>query len=157
MQHRAKLTEEINALRSKYNREMKGRMVPSPRAVAIRKQIEDLKAQINALDKDAAERLALENAPIDDVLEVIAIPLLPDVLNDIVAGVNATLRRAGVQETVFSLYTAQISKAALAIVDTLEHSEAHLPRLLDVDDYLIDSIKKKLMSFIRQRLNITKS
>lgn len=154
--NRKKLADRIDALQARYATAMRGRLVPPPAAMKIKKEIQSLQDEIQAIDRDAAERLALENAPVDEVLEVIAIPLLADVMNDIVTGVNATLRRNGVQETVFGLYTAQIRRAALAIVDTLDHSDANLPRLLDVDDTLIDAIKKKLMSFIRQRLNITK-
>jgi len=147
----------MEKLQAQYRGLMRGRMVPTKRALSIKHQITTLKEQIEQLDRTAAERLALEKAPIDDVLEVIAIPLLADVMNDIVAGVDATLRRAGVQETIFGIYTSQMRKAALAMVDTLDHSEETLPRLLEVDDKLVDAIKKKLMSFIRQRLNITKS
>lgn len=155
--NRKKLTDRIDALNARYTVAMRGRMVPSAAAIRIKDEIETLRREIDRIDRDAVERLALERAPVDDVLEVIAIPLLADVMNDIVAGVNATLRRNGVQETVFGIYTAQIRRAALAIVDTLDHSEANLPRLLDVDDSLVDSVKKRLMSFIKQRLNITKS
>lgn len=134
--------------------EMRGRLVPTPKAAAIRRKITAVEEKITQIDKDAAERLALKSAPIDEVLEVIAIPLLADVMNDLVAGVDGMLRRQGVQQTVFGIYTAQIRKATMAIVDTLSISEAGLPKLLDVDDTLVDSIKKKLMSFIKQRLNI---
>lgn len=78
-------------------------------------------------------------------------------MNDIVAGVDRTLRRNGCQETVFGEYTSQIRAAALAMVNTLDTAEDNLPRLLEVNDTLIDAVKKKLMSFIRQRLNIKKS
>lgn len=111
---------------------------------------------IRALDRDAAERLALAKTPIDDVLEIVAIPLLADVMNDIVAGVDATLRRNNIKETVFGIYITQIRRASLAMIDTLAEADANLPRLLDADDTLIDALRKKLMSFIKQRLNITK-
>ena len=48
------------------------------------------------------------------------------------------------QETVLGTYTEQIRKAALAMVDTLDHGDANLPRLLDADDTLIDAVKKNL-------------
>lgn len=153
---RIEIAKEINKLKRQYDGLMRGRLVPTPRAMAIHKRIVELQEEIQALDKAAAKRLALEKAPVDEVLEVIAIPLLADVMNDIVSGVNAMLRRHGVQETVFGIYTAQIHKAALAIVDSLDHADANLPRLLDVDDTLVDAVKKKLMSFIKQRLSIKK-
>lgn len=129
-------------------------MVPTPAAIKIKNEIDTLRDAVNAIDREAAQRLALEKAPIGEVLEVIAIPLLADVMVDIVAGVDATLRRNGCQETVFGDYTRQIRRAALAMVDTLDHADDSLPRLLEVDDTLVDAVKKKLMSFIRQRLRI---
>lgn len=42
------------------------------------------------------------------------------------------------------------------MVSTLNHADDQLPRLLDVDDTLVDAVKKKLRSFIKQHLNITK-
>lgn len=153
---RKELEDEINRLDRKYNYLMRNRMVPSPACSAIKREISILKDRINKLDRDAAERLALEKAPVDDVLEIVAIPLLADVMNDLVAGVDGNLRRHGIQETVFGIYTAQIRKAALAMVETLDSTRNGLPNLLDVDDTLIDAIKKKLMSFIKQRLNINK-
>lgn len=151
---RNKLTERLTTLNLRYNDAMRGRMVPTSAAIKLKRQINSLSKEIHDIDRDAAKRLALEKAPVDDVLEVIAIPLLADVMNDLVAGVNAMLRRNGVQETVFGTYTSQIRKATLAMVDTLDHADASLPRLLDVDDTLVDAVKKKLMSYIKQRLNI---
>lgn len=156
MKQRDILQKKLEDLKRVHVQLMRGRMIPSSRAQACQRKINEIGAEIAAIDREAAERLALEKAPIDDVLEVIAIPLLADVMNDIVSGVDAMLRRQGVQETVFGVYTAQIRKAAMAIVDTLAVSEQGLPKLLDVDDNLVDAIKKKLMSFIKQRLNINK-
>ncbi len=153
---RATLQRRLEKLRSKHVELMRGRLVPSTRAQLIQREIIDVKNEIKRIDRDAAQRLALEKAPIDKVLEVIAIPLLADVMNDIVAGVDATLRDAGVQETIFGDYIKQIRSLALAMVDTLDLTDAELPRLLDVDDTLVDAVRKKLMSFIKQRLKITK-
>ena len=41
-------------------------------------------------------------------------------------------------------------------IKTLDARYKELPRLLEVDDMLVDAVKKKLMSFIKQKLNITK-
>lgn len=153
---RKELQQMLDRLTLKYNNLMRGRVMPTTRAISIKHQINALKERIDKLDKDAAERLALDKMPIDDVLEIIAIPLLADVMNDIVARVDGTLRRAGVQKTVFGDYVSQIRCAALKMVDTLDHPEESLPLLLDVDDTLVDAVRKKLMSFIKRRLNITK-
>lgn len=156
MDDRIALINRIDALNARYATEMYRRMVPTPKAIKIKQEINKLRHQIEDIDREAAKRLALEKAPIDEVLEVIAIPLLADVMNDIVAGVDGTLRRNGCQETVFADCTRQIRRAALSMVDALDHGEDDLPKLLDVDDMLIDAVKKKLMSFIKQRLKIKK-
>lgn len=156
MKERKQLQKKLETLRARHLELTRGRMVPSSRAQVVQRQILQIEDEIKHLDRDAAERLALAAAPIDEVLEVIAIPLLADVINDVVAGVDGTLRRHGVQATVFGMYTKQIRNAALAMVDTLALSEADMPKLLEVDDTLVDAVKKKLMSFIRQRLNIKK-
>lgn len=132
---------------------MRGRLVPSKKAVKINEAIQITKAQIEQLDRDAAEELALKNAPIEDVLEVIALPLLADVMNDFVAGVDGMLRKHGCQQTVFATYTQQIRRASLAIIDTLASCDFG-QQLLDVDDTLVDSIKKKIISFLKQRMKI---
>lgn len=156
MSNREKLTRRIEVLKARYSAAMWGRMVPSPQAMRIKREIEALHKEVEAIDRDAAEQLALAKAPVDEVLEVIAIPLLADVMNDIVAGVDGMLRRNGCQETVFAQYTAQIRHAALAMVDALDHGEEELPMLLDVDDGLVDAIKKVLMDFIKRHVKITK-
>lgn len=153
---REQLQDKIEQLKSQHRELMRGRMIPSSRAQAVERKILSIQEDIKRLDHDAAERLALERAPIDDVLLIIAIPLLADVVNDIVADVNGMLRRRGCQETVFGIYASQIHKAAMSMVDTLDHDDAGLPFLLDVDDTLIDAVRKKLMSFIKQRLKINK-
>lgn len=156
MNDRDKINSRIEALKLQLNDAMRGRVVPTAKAVKIRQEIDELYDILHRMDRDAAERLAMSKAPIDEVLEVIALPLLADVMNDIVAGVDGMLRRNGCQETVFGDYTRQIRRAALAMVDTLDLAEDNLPKLLDVDDMLVDAVKKKLMSFIKQHLNITK-
>lgn len=153
---RHQLQRQKEALESRYAAAMRGRMLPSPQAIRLKRQIDEVKSEIRRLDAEAANRLALEKAPIDDVLEVIAIPLLADVMNDIVAGVDGLLRRNGCQETVFGDHVRTIRHAALQMVDTLDNVDDGLPHLLEVDDTLVDAIHKKLMSFIRQRLKITK-
>lgn len=156
LKHRMSLQKKLAELDARYKELMKGRVVPNSRASYVSRQMIEIEKEIKKLDSEAADKFALSRIPIDQALEVIAIPLLADVINDVVAGVDATLRRNGVQETVFKMYTLQIRKAAMSIVDTLAVSEEGLPKLLDVDDALVDAVKKKLMSFIKSRLNIKK-
>lgn len=154
---RQKLKASIDILRIRYNEEMRGRMIPTPKAMRMMNDIKTLSEGIRRIDREAAERLALDKAPVDDVLEIIAIPLLADVMNDLIAGVDGMLRRAGVQNTVFGDYARQIRKAALAMVDTLDQPDANLPKLLEMDDSLVDALKGELMSYIRQHVDITKN
>lgn len=157
LNQRLQLQRDLDTLNARYCELMRGRMVPTSRAMIVSRKIADIEKQIRSMDSAAADRVALERMPIDNALEVIAIPLLADVINDVVAGVDATLRKYGASETIFAEYTSQIRRNALAIVDTLANTEETLPCLLDVDDTLVDAVKKKLMSFIRQRLKIKKS
>lgn len=156
-QERVRLARKVKDLQSQYNDIMRGRLVPNNKALRLQDKITELKELVDNIDRRAAQRINLQNAPIEDVLEVIAIPLLADVMNDIVAGVDGMLIRNGCQHTVFGDYVQQIRRAALAMVDTLSNTEEDLPKLLDVDDTLVDAVRKKLMSFIRQRLRIKDS
>lgn len=153
MTDREILQARLNNLNVLMRKAMAGRLVPNKRAVEINEAIQQTRQQIVNLDRDAAERLALQKAPIDDVLEVIALPLLADVMNDFVAGVDGMLRKHGCQQTVFATYTQQIRRASLAIIDTLASCDFG-QQLLDVDDTLVDSIKKKIISFLKQRMKI---
>lgn len=153
MTEREQLQARLNNLNVLMRKAMAGRLVPNKRAVEINEAIQHTRQQIVDLDRDAAERLALNKAPIDDVLEVIALPLLADVMNDFVAGVDGMLRKHGCQQTVFATYTQQIRRASLAIIDTLASCDFG-QQLLDVDDTLVDSIKKKIISFLKQRMKI---
>lgn len=153
MTEREQLQARLNNLNVLMRKAMAGRLVPNKRAVEINEAIQQTRQQIVNLDRDAAERLALQKAPIEDVLEVIALPLLADVMNDFVAGVDGMLRKHGCQQTVFATYTQQIRRASLAIIDTLASCDFG-QQLLDVDDTLVDSIKKKIISFLKQRMKI---
>lgn len=114
------------------------------------------KADLTGIDRYEADQLRLREIPIDDVLEIVALPILADVMNDFTAGIDKMLRDHGLTRSVFAERVAVIRRETLAIIDTLAKSEAGLPNLLEVDDTVVDAIRKKLLSFIRQRLNITK-
>lgn len=156
MTDRERIRMRLEARRRELRDHMKGRVAVTPKAAQLLQKIAQDETELKRLDREEADRLALASAPVDDVLQVVMIPLLADVMNDVVAGVNGMLRRRGCTETVFADYTATLQKTALKMVDTLAASEAGMPKLLDVDDTLVDAVKKKLMSFIKQRLNITK-
>lgn len=156
MTEREKILHRLATHRLELRDHMRGRVTVTPRVKTLLAKIAEDETALRQLDREDADRLALESAPVDDVLQVVMIPLLADVMNDVVAGVNGMLRRRGCTETVFADYTATLQKTALKMVDTLAASEAGMPKLLDVDDTLVDAVKKKLMSFIKQRLNITK-
>lgn len=67
---RTKLENTAAALKARYNSAMRGRMVPSSQAMRILKEMDAVQKQIKALDQDAAERLALGKAPIDEMLAI---------------------------------------------------------------------------------------
>lgn len=154
MTEREILQARLNNLNVLMRKAMAGRLVPNKRAVEINEAIQLTKAQIERLDRDATDKLNLEKMPIEKTLEIIAMPLLADVMNDFVADVDGTLRKYGCQETIFATYTQQIRRASLAIIDTLAIAEFG-QQLLDVDDTLVDALRKKIISFLKQRMNIT--
>ena len=155
MTDREILQARLNNLNVLMRKAMAGRLVPNKRAVEINEAIQLTKAQIEQLDRDAVDKLNLEKMPIEKTLEIIAMPLLADVMNDFVADVDGTLRKYGCQQTVFATYTQQIRRASLAMIDTLANSESGLTNLLDADDTLVDALRKKIISFLKQRMNIT--
>ena len=57
---RLRLLQRIDALNARWNVEMRGRHVPSPKAIRIKNEINETRKQVEAIDRDAAERLALE-------------------------------------------------------------------------------------------------
>lgn len=153
---RQQLEDKLRVLNAKFETEMRGRMIGTPKAMKIRAAAIAVQAEIDRLDREAAEELAFCKAPLDEALQVIMIPLLADVMNAVVADVNGMLLKRGCGQTVFGQCTATIQRTALKMVDALAASEAGLPKLLDVDDMVVDTVRKKLLSFIKQRLNITK-
>lgn len=125
------------------------------RIADLEERIATAKAELREIDRYEAGQLRLREVPIDDIMEIVAMPILADVMNDITAGIDKMLRRQGLAQSVFGERVAVIRREAMAIVDTLAQSEAGLPALLDVDDTIVDAIRRKLLSFIRRRLNIT--
>lgn len=154
---RQKLEQDLKRLKARFEYEMRGRgfvAVLPPKAARIKAEADKVQMRIDELDRKMSERLAFDRAPIDDVLGIIAVPLLADVINDMVAGVDGFLLSQGCNGTIFSDYTSQIRKYAMLLVDTLAKAEGSIPLLLDYDDTLVGAIEKKLMSFIKQRLKI---
>lgn len=140
---RQRLQDALIVLQRQFTAEMRGRMVPTLKAHMISKKIDETKDSITALDNETARQLAISKLPTDSALEIIALPLLADVVYDIVIGVNSTLKKAGVEETVFGNYARQIRTAARSIMETLENADEGLPKLIEVDDTLVDAVKKK--------------
>lgn len=156
MKDRKELQSRLDTLVAQHRYLMKGRVVPSPQAQSLQRKILDLKDEIKSIEREEAERINLAKAPVDEVLEVIAIPLVADVLYDLVIGVDSMLRRNGCRETVFADYAASIRHNAHALVNTLSNADAGLPLILEADDTMVDAVKKKVQGFIKQRLKMTK-
>lgn len=154
MTERERLVKQRDHLQFMLNQQMRGRLVPTKKAVEIKQAIDVVIGRIAELDREATDRLNLAKAPTEDILEVIAVPLLADVMNDFVAGVDGMLYRHGCQQTIFSNYTQQIRRASLAMMDTLAASEIGFEKLLDVDDTLVDALRKKILAFIKQRIHV---
>lgn len=157
-QERNKLLAIITEADHQLAREMAGKVVITPKAKRLKQRIDEAREALDADEHEARQRLAHAAIPIDQALEVIAIPLLADVLNDLITGVDTTLRQAGVERTVFGDVAREIRRKALWMVDTLANANDDIPTLPDLvtdDEFIVEAIKKKLMSYIRQRLHIT--
>lgn len=152
---RAELLRRSAQMKARYEEAMRGRMVPTAKALRLAQKMKEIDNVLADIDRAAAERIALEKAPIDEVLKIVALPLMADIMGQLVADVDGLLRRQGCQETVFGDYTRQIRRASLAMVDTLAGADESLPQLLDVDETLVQAVMKKIMSFIRQRIKIS--
>ncbi len=153
MTDRERLKNQITALERELINESRGKVIITGKAIKLREKKEQLMRELDELDRKEVDLLNFQRIPFEELLDIIALPLIADVITEIVAGVDSMLRRNGCEKTVFSHYTSQIRSAALAIVDTLNRPD--LPRLLDHDDTLVDAVYKKVKSFIRQRINIT--
>lgn len=152
---RKQLQTELRSLEAKFEAEMRGRMVATPKAIRIRQAAQMVQAEIDRIDKAVREAVAFDGLPKEDMLEVMAIPLVADVLNDFVVTLDKRLREAGCSESKFGEYTKQIRTAAYKIMDTMSAEDCP-SFLLEVNDTLTDAVKKKVKSFIKQRINITK-
>lgn len=153
---RARLQDELKLLEAQFKQMTKGKVVMSSRAAIVHRKIKEKKKLIAELDQDAYDLMAVMTIPEEEIIEVLTIPLLADVMNDLVAGVDGMLRRAGAQETMFGYYTKQIKTATYALINSLENAKSDLPDMLACDDTLVDAIKKKLKSFVIQRLKLNK-
>lgn len=131
---------------------MHGKYVPTPLALKVMDEIRDAKKELDALDHKAAEVAKMAKLTTDETFEILAIPLIADVLNDFVAGVDGTLRRNGLVPTVYGDYAKKIQKYALAMIDTLELARGEIPPIHDEDGHLVDAIRKKTLSYIKQRI-----
>lgn len=152
MADRQDLQKQLNRLKYRVHEQTKGKVCYSPKIAKMLYEIEAIQAQITVLDAQATDRIGLSKLPLEELSEIIMMPLIADVMNDVLATVDGMLRRAGASETVFGDYVKQIRTATMAMVDTLDHPELCIRSLLDDDDTLVDAIKKKLRSYIIRRL-----
>ena len=153
MNEREQLQARLIDLQRMLNKEMGVKIVPTRRAAELMAAINVTKTQIEKMDLDAVDQLNFSKLPMDEALEIIAMPILADVMNDFVAGMDGTLRKHGCRETVFSTHTKIIRKHTMAIIDSLATSDSELVSLIDTDDTIVDAVRKKLLSYIRQRLS----
>lgn len=151
---RAATTAEITALQRKVGDIMRQQRGPIPPAKAVRMmtRIDELRRAIALSDKEQVRAFKVNAVPREAILEIIAIPLLADVLNDFIAGVNATLRNYGLPDSVYADYAHKIQSLSLKLVDVLYESQTELSALIDYDDYLVGSIAKRIRSFLDSRL-----
>lgn len=107
---RLELQRQLTNAEAKFLKYRGSGVIPTPKALRYRRTADELRRQIARMDREAAEQYAIAQTPIEDIIEVMIVPLLADVMNDIVAGVDASLRRNGISGTVYGIFTQQIRK-----------------------------------------------
>lgn len=147
---RLELQRQLTNAESKFLKYRGSGVIPTPKALRYRRIADGLRQQITRMDREAAEQYAIAQTPIEDIIEVMIVPLLADVMNDIVAGVDASLRRNGISGTVYGIFTQQIRKCSLALVDVLAKGDENIPLLLECDDEVVDAIRKKLIAYVKK-------
>lgn len=154
MDELTKIDREIEALkrrremlRTEFAREMRHRMVVSPHAASLTRQIEQLTADIEQLLTERKDVVNMRDMNYEECLQIMMIPLIADVMNDMIAAVNGNLRRHGVCPTKFGELGSEIKRLSLLILDTL----GGLPPSFSDTDTLIDAIEKKCMTYLKQR------
>lgn len=136
-------------------RRMGSRAVASPKLRSLRARHDEITAILEAAESEARRRLALSQIPLDQTIEIIALPLIAEVMVDLCCGVDTMLREAGVGATKFGDICRQINRLSLELVDTLRAGAVTGIADLSMDDEtLVEAIKKKTKSYIRQRLKI---
>ncbi len=153
---RARTVAQIEDLKRLHVAEMRSKVVATPAAAKIQRKINELQTQLDRDEHEAIVRAKMARISLDETLNIVAIPLMADVLNAVIADVEGMLRQNKLSETVFGDLARNIRRDAMRMVDTLAVADTGLPDLLEVDDHLVEAVHKKIMSFIKQRLNITK-
>lgn len=146
---RERLAAAAEKLRGVVAREMRGRTVPTARASRAMAEIAALSSRMKEIDAMQAHALRVQNLPIEAVYDLIAVPLMADALNDFVAGITDTLYKAGLAGTRFMQLAGQIQRAAMELVDVLAVADG-LPLMVEHDDTLVDAIRKKVHSYVKQ-------
>lgn len=149
---RKRHSERIETLVALHRGEMQGRMVPTAKAVRFQREIIRLRQEIEDSDRELVQQSRFNGLPHEAILEIMSLPIIADVLNDLASGVDSSLRRAGISQTVFGDATRQMRTLALKVVDVLAKADNGLGELIDYDETLVRAITKKVLSYIDQRL-----
>lgn len=149
---RKRHADRIETLVALHRNEMQGRMVPTAKAVRLQRQIIRLRQEIEASDREQVRESRFMQLPHEAVLEIMSLPIIADVLNDLASGVDSSLRSAGISETVFGDATRQMRSLALKVVDVLAKADNGLGDLIEYDETLVRAVTKKVLSYIDQRL-----
>lgn len=149
---RQELKRRLDRLRTRVDELTRGKSCYPPKVARMMEEIDIIKGQIAEIDNYAMRYMAYESIKPSELLEVAMIPLVADVMNDILASVEGMYSRAGLTGTIFYEHVKQIRKSTMAIIDLTVSEAPNLTFLLDHDDTLIDALRKKLRSYVVRKL-----
>lgn len=136
--------------------EMRGKVVLTPKALRIKRRRDEAEAILEADDREGEQRLRQSRLGRDYIIRIVAVPILADILDDLVCDIDDVLADAGCNRSVFSKTARQIHDLCHWITDRLmAASDMGCDYLADLalnDETITEAVKKKLYSYISQRI-----
>lgn len=136
--------------------EMRGKVVLTPKAEKLRRRRDEAESILRDDDREGEARIRHAALPRDYIIRIVAIPILADILDDMVCEIDDTLHKAGVAQSVFGEMVRNIHRSCYAITDRLlaaaDMGCQYLADLAINDETITAAVKKKIYSYVGQRI-----